>query len=66
MKLIGAMENLIPDCRAGSSESKSYPSLPHAEISPAVGIGRKQEKAIDPPASPSAAREVDEHSHCLK
>ncbi|MGB8535548.1 MAG: hypothetical protein WCD57_03975, partial [Acidobacteriaceae bacterium] len=65
--MIVAIESLIPDRRAASSEKKSTPPLPHAEIypaacptRPAVGLGRQQEKTIDPEPDPALAQEEDD------
>jgi hypothetical protein len=67
LSMIAAIESLIPDRRAGSTEKKSAPPLPHADIypsacppRPAVGLGRQQEKAIDPQPDPAFAQEEDE------
>ncbi|MGB8534768.1 MAG: hypothetical protein WCD57_00015, partial [Acidobacteriaceae bacterium] len=60
IQMIVAIEGLIPDRRAGSSEKKSAPPLPPAEIYPAAWLGRQQQKAIDPQPDPALAQEEDE------
>jgi hypothetical protein len=60
ISMIVAIEGLIPDRRAGSSEKKSAPPLPHAEINPAAWPGRQQDKTIDPQSDPALAQEEDE------
>ncbi|MGB8537074.1 MAG: hypothetical protein WCD57_11705 [Acidobacteriaceae bacterium] len=62
ISMIVAIEGLIPDRRAGSSERKSAPPLPPAEIYPAAWLGRQQEKAIDPQPDPPLAHEEDVRS----
>jgi hypothetical protein len=60
LSMIAAIEGLIPDRRARSSENKSAPPLPPADIYPAAWLGRQQEKAIDPQPDPTCAQEQDE------
>jgi hypothetical protein len=70
ISMIVAIEGLIPDRRAGSTQNKPAPPLPQAEIypaacparpsRPAVGLGRQQGETIDPPANPSVVGEEDE------
>jgi hypothetical protein len=74
--MIVAIEGLIPDRRAGSSDKKSASPLPDPDIypaacpsrpsrpavEPAVGLGRQQEKNIDPQPDPALAQEENEHS----
>jgi len=59
LSMIVAIESLIPDRRAGSSEKKSAPPLPQPDIYTAacpprlaVGLRRQQEKKHRPPARP--------------
>ena len=60
LSMIVAIESLIPDRRAGSSEKKSAAPLPHAEIYPAAWLGRQQEKNIAPQPDPALAQEEEE------
>ena len=60
ISMIVAIEGLIPDRRAASSEKKSAPPLPPAEIYNAAWLGRQKEKAIDPQPAPPLAQEEDE------
>jgi hypothetical protein len=60
ISMIVAIEGLIPDRRAGSSENKSAPPLPQADIYPAAWLGRQQEKAIEPQPDPVPASEQDD------
>ena len=60
ISMIVAIEGLIPNRRAGSSENKSAPPLPQADIYPAAWLGRQQEKAGDPQPDPALAQEEDE------
>jgi hypothetical protein len=73
ISMIVAIEGIIPDRRAASSEKKSAPPLPPAQIypsacpprpsrraaEPAVGLGRQQEKTIEPEPDPALAQEDD-------
>ena len=59
IQMIVAIEGLIPDRRAGSSEKKSAPPLPPANIYQAAWLGRRQDKAIDPQPDPPLAQEED-------
>jgi hypothetical protein len=60
LSMIVAIESLIPDRRAGSSEKKPAAPLPHAEIYPAAWLGRRQEKNIDLQPDPALAQEEEE------
>jgi hypothetical protein len=60
LSMIVAIEGLIPDRRANSSEKKAAPPLPHADIYPAAWLGKQQGKTIDPPSDPALAQEQDE------
>jgi hypothetical protein len=60
LSMIVAIEGLIPDRRAGSSENKPAPPLPPAEIYNAAWLGRRQDKAIDPKPDPTNVQEEDE------
>jgi len=60
LAMIVAMESLIPDRRAGSSEKKSAPPLPQANIYPAAWLRRQQEKNVDPQPDPALAQDEDE------
>jgi hypothetical protein len=60
LSMIVAIEGLIPDRRAGSSEKKSAPPLPQAEIYRAGWLDRQQEKNIDPQPDPALAQQEDE------
>jgi hypothetical protein len=60
LSMIVAMQSLIPDRRAGSSEKKSAPPPSHPEIYPAAWLGEQQGKTIDPPPDPALAQEEDE------
>jgi hypothetical protein len=57
LSMIVAIENLIPDRRAGSSEKKSAPPLPQADIYRAKWLREQQEKTIDPKQDPALAQE---------
>jgi hypothetical protein len=49
LSMIVAIEGLIPDRRAGSSDNKSTPPPTQTDIYPAaVGLRRQQEKNLDP------------------
>jgi hypothetical protein len=52
LSMIVAIESLIPDRRAGSSEKKSAPPLPQVDIYPAAWLPRQQEKNVDPQPDP--------------
>jgi len=60
LSMIVAIESLIPDRRAGSSEKKSAPPLPQVDIYPAVGLRRQQENNLDPEPDPALAQEQEE------
>jgi hypothetical protein len=60
LSMIVAIEGLIPDRRAGSSEKKSAPPLPQPGIYRAAWLDRQQEKNIDPQPDPALAQEEDE------
>jgi hypothetical protein len=62
LSMIVAMQSLIPDRRAGSSEKKSAPPPSHPEIYPAAWLGKQQGKTIDPQPGPALAEEEDEPS----
>src|ERR1700678_2254487 len=57
LSMIIAMQNLIPDRRAVSSEKKSIPAPPRAQIYPAAWLRRQQATTNDP--RPSPAQEED-------
>jgi hypothetical protein len=67
LAMIVAIEGLIPDRRARSSENKSAPPLPQADIYPAacpprasrtaVGLGQQQEKSINHQPDSALAQE---------
>jgi hypothetical protein len=58
--MIVAIEGLIPDRRAGSSENKSAPPLPQADIYQAEWLREQQGKTIDPQPDPAVAQEEDD------
>ena len=58
--MIVAMQSLIPDRRAGSSEKKSVPPPTHPEIYAAAWLGEQQGKTTDPQPGPALAQEEDE------
>jgi hypothetical protein len=60
LSMIVAIEGLIPDRRAGSSEKNSAPPLPEVDIYPAAWLGRQQEENIDPQPDPAVAQEEEE------
>jgi hypothetical protein len=60
LSMIVAMQSLIPDRRASSSEKKSAPPPSHPEIYPAAWLGKQQGKTIDPQPDPALAQEEDE------
>jgi hypothetical protein len=60
LSMIVAMQSLIPDRHAGSSEKKSAPPPSHPEIYPAAWLGKQQGKTIDPQPGPALAQEEDE------
>ena len=60
ISMIVAVEGLIPDRRAASSQKTSAPPLPQADIDPAAWLGRKQGESIDPPPASSLAQEEEE------
>jgi hypothetical protein len=53
LSMIVAMENLIPDRRAVSSEKKSAPASPNAQIYNAAWLRRQQATTIDPQPGPA-------------
>jgi hypothetical protein len=59
ISMIVAIEGLIPDRRAGSSENKSAPPLPQADIYRAQWLREQQAKTIDPHPDPALAQEED-------
>ncbi len=60
LSMIVAMQSLIPDRRAGSSENKSAPPPTHPDIYAAAWLGGQQGKTIDPQPGPAFAEEEDE------
>jgi hypothetical protein len=60
LSMIVAMESLIPDRRAGSSENKSAPPPTHPGIYAAAWLREQQGKTIDPQPDPALAQEEDE------
>jgi hypothetical protein len=60
LSMIVAMQGLIPDRRAGSSEKKSAPPPSHPEIYAAAWLGGQEGKTIDPQPGPALAQEEDE------
>ena len=60
LSMIVAMESLIPDRRAGSSEKKSAPPPTHPEIYAARLAWRAVGKTTDPQPDPALAQEEDE------
>jgi hypothetical protein len=60
ISMIVAIEGLIPDRRAGSSENKSAPPLPQADIYRAEWLREQQAKTIDPQPDPALAQEGDD------
>jgi hypothetical protein len=60
LSMIVAMEGLIPDRRAGSSEKKSAPPPTHPDIYEAAWLGKQQGKTTDPQPGPALAEEEDE------
>jgi hypothetical protein len=61
LSLIIAMQNFIPDRHAISSEKKSVPALPRAQIYAAAWLGEQKATTNDPP--PTAAQQEDEPAH---
>jgi hypothetical protein len=60
ISMIVAIEGLIPDRRAGSSENKSTSPLPEPDIYEAEWLRRQQEKTIEPQPDPALSREQDD------
>ena len=64
LSLIGAIEGIIPDRRAGSSpqraEKESTSPFVKAQIYQAAWLAKQQEKAIDPEPSPEHAQQEEE------
>ena len=60
LQMIVAIENLIPDRRAGSSEKKSAHPLPQADIYRAKWLREQQSKTIDPQPDPAPAPEQED------
>ena len=60
LSMIVAIQSLIPDRRAGSSEKTSAPPPSRPEIYRAAWLDEQQRKTIDPPPAPALAQEEDE------
>jgi hypothetical protein len=60
LAMIVAIEGLIPDRRAGSSEKKSAPPPTHPGIYAAAWLREQQGKTVDPQPGPALAQEEDE------
>jgi hypothetical protein len=60
LSMIVAIQGLIPDRRAGSSEKTSAPPPDHPQIYRAAWLDKQQEKTIDPQPGPALAQEEDE------
>jgi hypothetical protein len=60
LSMIVAMQSLIPDRRAGSSEKKSAPPPTHPEIYAAAWLGEQHGKTINPQPGPPPAQEEDD------
>ena len=60
LSMIVAMQSLIPDRHAGSSEKKSVPPPTHPEIYAAAWLREQPGKTIDPQPGPALAQEEDE------
>ena len=58
LSMIVAMQNFIPDRRAVSSEKKSAPAPPHAQIYTAEWLRRQQATTNDPQPSPAPAKKI--------
>ena len=58
--MIVAIEGLIPDRRAGSSQTKSAPPPSQADIYPAAWLRDQEGKTIDPQPDPAIVGEEDE------
>ena len=59
LSMIVAMQNFIPDRRAISSEKKSAPAPPHAQIYTAEWLRRQQATTNDPQTSPAPDHQED-------
>jgi hypothetical protein len=57
LAMIVAIESLIPDRRAASSQKATAPPLPQADIYQAEWLREQQAKTIDPQPDPARARE---------
>ena len=60
LSMIVAIEGLIPDRRAVSTENKSAPPPPQPDIYPAAWLRRQQGESIDPQPGPALFEEEDE------
>ena len=60
LSMIVAIEGLIPDRRAGSSDKKSAPTPSQPDIYPAAWLRKQQGKTIDPQPRPARVEEEDE------
>jgi hypothetical protein len=60
LSMIVAMQSLIPDRHAGSSEKKSVPPPTHPEIYSAAWLREQPGKTTDPEPCPAVAQEEDE------
>jgi hypothetical protein len=60
LSMIVAIEGLIPDRRAGTSDNKSTPQPAQADIYPAARLRRQQEQNLDPEPDPALAQEQEE------
>ena len=59
LSMIVAMQNFIPDRRAVSSEKKSAPAPPHAQIYTAEWLRRQQATTNDPQPNPAPGHQED-------
>ena len=59
ISMIVAIEGLIPDRRAGSSETKSAPLPAQPDIYPAAWLHKQEGKAIDPHRDPALVDQED-------
>jgi hypothetical protein len=60
ISMIVAIEGMIPDRRAGSSDKKSAPTPSQPDIHPSAWLRRQQENAIDPQPGPALVDDKDE------
>jgi hypothetical protein len=60
LSMIVAMQNLIPDRHAGSTQKKSVPPPTHPEIYSAAWLRKQPGETIDPQPGPAIAQEEDE------